>query len=443
MVFMSAQQPQSTGGIVRSMLAATEKLSSEDLAAYQRSQLEQLLRFAQAQAPFYKNRLAPLFRKNGAIDWQRWQELPILTRADIKENGDAMMPKTLPAGHGPTYAKASSGTTGTPITVYCSNLMATAGTAAFERACRWYGHIRGDRMCIVLSEGQLKSASSKNWSIANVETDKLAGNNSSNRLAVSRNWPPARVLSFMEQHGSTCLSGNATTLEDLAEAQLEIRAKIRLKFMVGTSMALTERARELASQAFQARAFSAYTSKEAHKMAHECPVSGGFHVNGELVLLEILDTSGRSCGPGEMGRVIVTPLLGTAQPLIRYQHDDLATWGEPCACGRAHPLIARINGRVRNQFCFANGHPLAPAIGHEPYRDLLRADRWQVAQTGSLDIEVRYISSASDEAIDFTGLTQVFRRSFHNSLNVTYRRVETMPLTAAGKFMDYVNEYVV
>jgi hypothetical protein len=26
-------------------------------------------------------------------------------------------------------------------------------------------------------------------------------------------------------------------------------------------------------------------------------------------------------------------------------------------------------------------------------------------------------------------------------LKVTYRKIKTMPLTAAGKFIDYVNEY--
>ena len=176
-------------------------------------------------------------------------------------------------------------------------------------------------------------------------------------------------------------------------------------------------------------------------MAHECPASGGLHVNSELVLLEILDAGGKPCGPGVTGRVIITPMLSTAQPLIRYEQGDLATWGEPCLCGRAHPVIARIEGRIRNQFHFTGGHRFLPAIGYETYRDILQADRWQVAQTGALDIEVRFISAAPDDAIDFLALTRVYRNAFHKKLNVTYRRVKTMPLTAAGKFIDYVNEH--
>ena len=198
-------------------------------------------------------------------------------------------------------------------------------------------------------------------------------------------------------------------------------------------MALTTRARELSRQAFSAPAFSAYTSKEAHKIAHECPASRGFHVNSELLLVEILDDSGKPCGPGETGRVIVTPFLSTAQPLIRYEQGDLAAWGGQCSCGRAHPVIARIDGRVRNQFRFLNGHRFMPGIGHEAFRDLLRADRWQVAQTGPLDIEVRYISPAPADTINFAAMTATFRQAYHRDLNVVYRRVDTMPLTPAWR----------
>ena len=429
---------QTAAAFMRQALAQTEKYGNAELLDYQRNHLKHLLRFAKAQVPFYEERLAPLFHKDGTVDLSRWHDIPILTRADIKNNGQAMLVKELPKGHGRVHAKASSGTTGTPITVHFSTLMSASGTAAFERACRWYGRVDGDRFCMAFSDSNLKSLDRRSWSIAG---DDGATGPSAEHLAVGINWPPERILALMEKHGSTCFSSLASILEVLSATQLERRANIPLKFLVGTSMALTERARALARQAFYASAYSAYSSTEGHMMANECPISGGFHVNSEIVKLEILDNAGNPCAFGEAGRVIVTPLLNTAQPLIRYEQGDLATWGEPCPCGRAHPLIARIDGRVRDLFRFATGRKFTPAIGFEPYRDLLKADRWQVAQTGPLDIEVRFISSEPDEAIDFAGLTQVYRKAFHRDLNVTYRRVETMPLTAAGKFIDYVNEY--
>ena len=436
-----SEQPQTTAEHVRNILSQTEKYNGEELASYQRRQLENLLHFAYARTSFYRQRLAPLFDGSGDIDWSRWSAIPILTRADVKASGAEMLSDNLPIGHGPSHAQVSSGTTGTPVTVLTTYLMYLSGTAAFMRACRWYGGADGDRFCIALNPTALDALDRNTWAVASEATDKIEGNMSSSRMAVGQSWLPERILSFMERHKSDCFSGISTTLEDIAAAQLKSRANIDLKFMVGISMALTERSKLLAKQAFGTSAFSAYSSKEANKIAHECPVSGGLHVNSELTLVEIVDGLGKPCGQGESGRVVVTPLLGTAQPLIRYEQGDLATWGEPCACGRSHPVIARIEGRIRNRFCFAGGHKFTPAINYEPYRDLLRADKWQVAQTGPLDIEVRFISSAPAEAIDYSGMAQIYREAFHKDVKITYRKVETMPLTAAGKFIDYVNEY--
>lgn len=438
---MDEARPQSIGELIRHTLAVGEKSSPAQLAAYQRGQLEQLLRFAHASAPFYKERLAPLFGKGGAVDWSQWSTIPILTRLDVKASGSEMMSGGTPDGHGLARSVASSGTTGMPVTVHSTDLMSVAGALAFERACRWYGYQNGDRICVALNTSQVESLNRETWAVGDDVTGGLEGNLSAARLGVSRSWTPELILSHMKQHGSVCFSGNSTTLEDVAEAQLQQALDIQIKFMVGKSMALTDRARNLVRRAFKSNAYSVYSSMEAHKIAHECPVSGGFHVNSELVFVEIVDEEGRACAVGETGRVIVTPLLGTAQPLIRYEQGDLANWGKPCSCGRPHPVIARIEGRIRNRFQFAGGHKFIPAIGFEPYRDLLKADQWQVAQTGPLDIEVRFVAAAPDEAIDFTGLTRILAKSFHKDLRVSYRRMEMLPRTAAGKFIDYVNEF--
>ena len=115
--------------------------------------------------------------------------------------------------------------------------------------------------------------------------------------------------------------------------------------------------------------------------------------------------------------------------------------GERPVPSRALPVISRIEGRVRNQFQFTGGRRFMPYLGYVPYRDLLKADKWQVAQTGPVDIEVRFMSAQPDEAIDFAALTHIFQSDFHKDLKVSYRRVKAMQLTAAGKFIDYVNEF--
>lgn len=69
---------------IRSMLQDGLSWSNETLLAYQRNQLEQLLRHARKHVPFYSKRLDCLFTKSDQIDWSRWQEVPILKRSDLR-----------------------------------------------------------------------------------------------------------------------------------------------------------------------------------------------------------------------------------------------------------------------------------------------------------------------------------------------------------------------
>ena len=66
------------------MLMESQYWPPEQMLAFQRSQLMQLLRHARRNVPFYKNRLNPVFNKNDEIDWDRWHEIPIVSRADLR-----------------------------------------------------------------------------------------------------------------------------------------------------------------------------------------------------------------------------------------------------------------------------------------------------------------------------------------------------------------------
>ena len=88
-----------------------------------------------------------------------------------------------------------------------------------------------------------------------------------------------------------------------------------------------------------------YTCQEAGYLALQCPDYPHFHVQSENVLLEVVDDVGQPCGPGEVGRVLITSLNNFATPLIRYELGDYAEVGAPCPCGRGLPVLKRIMGR--------------------------------------------------------------------------------------------------
>src|SRR5690242_8842580 len=86
--------------VFHEMLMESQFWSPGQLRDYQRTQLAQLLRHARRNVPFYEKRLDPVFTPSGDVDWDRWEELPIVTRHDMAANRDAMLAREVPKGHG-------------------------------------------------------------------------------------------------------------------------------------------------------------------------------------------------------------------------------------------------------------------------------------------------------------------------------------------------------
>ena len=97
------------------------------------------------------------------------------------------------------------------------------------------------------------------------------------------------------------------------------------------------------------RAYDIYgTSELSGPMFTECSEQNGIHVWGDLALVEIIDPeTGEHCADGEKGELVMTILQKEALPMIRYRIGDITyVTEEECACGRTHPRIGRIQGRV-------------------------------------------------------------------------------------------------
>lgn len=81
---------------------------------------------------------------------------------------------------------------------------------------------------------------------------------------------------------------------------------------------------------------------------------GTLHLNEDLVYVELFNEGGDPVTePGETARrMIVTNLLNTVQPLIRYEMNDLVELGGPCPCGSRFRSIAKVIGRNDDVFVF-------------------------------------------------------------------------------------------
>jgi phenylacetate-coenzyme A ligase PaaK-like adenylate-forming protein len=110
---------------------------------------------------------------------------------------------------------------------------------------------------------------------------------------------------------------------------------------------LDSRTRATIERALGTQPFDLYGATEVGYVAWQCEQRQALHVNAEAYVVEVLRDS-RPADPGEVGRVVITDLRGRTMPLLRYDTGDLAVAGEEhCACGRALPLLGRMEGRAR------------------------------------------------------------------------------------------------
>lgn len=421
------------------MLLDSQWWTPRELMNYQRSQLRQLLTHARANVPFYETRLDAVFTPSGDIDWDRWTDIPIVRRQDIVERGETMLARVLPKGHEGVTTSKTSGTSGVPITLTSTQVAHIALNANRFRYYSWHEIDWTRTLCAIAGEDARQAA----WPDGETggpwgpewDVDSLDGT----MLRIYRGTPLEQVLEFLARKRVTYLTGGPNRAYALALTARRIGAEVRLQAVLPHGEATTQPARAAIREAFGARSVDLYSSKEGGHIAHLCPDGDGLHVNAESVLVEIVDEHGKPVPPGAQGRVVITPLFNAAQPLIRYEQGDFASWAPACSCGRHLPALANVIGRSTTLFYYPDGRPFPSYMGM--HRHLLNCVGWQIAQTGPTRFEVRYVPVDPAAGADEAALAERIRQMYFDSAEVEFRRVDSISTTAAGKLREYVNEW--
>jgi len=172
--------------------------------------------------------------------------------------------------------------------------------------------------------------------------------------------------------------------------------------------------------------------------ASECP-GGQLHQWPEVSIIEILsDTADVAVPAGSVGRVVGTSLLNSEMPLIRYDTGDRAAISprlDACECGRALPMLDRIEGRSNDLVLTPDGRRvywLNPTFYGLPLHEAQiiqdRVDRLRVL-----------VVPAPGYTPD-TARTIVERlQSRLGRLDVQVEVVKMIPRTSGGKFRSVVS----
>ncbi|MGE4551644.1 MAG: phenylacetate--CoA ligase family protein [Desulfovibrionaceae bacterium] len=112
----------------------------------------------------------------------------------------------------------------------------------------------------------------------------------------------------------------------------------------------TEEVRRRIEELLALKAYNSFGMSEMNGpgVAFECEYQCGMHVWEDAYVLEIVNPeTGEPVPDGEVGELVMTNLTREGMPLIRYRTRDLTRIiPGPCACGRTHRRIDRIQGRA-------------------------------------------------------------------------------------------------
>ena len=431
--------------------------SAEEQAARWDAAVRDLLSYAGAHVPYYRNLLRQCGLSAEDFDGLRKLSLlPLLTKSDIQRDPKQFRSEKLPDGHDVAMILSSSGTTGEPVAVAHTSQSRSMLSLLKQRELRWFRFDPKGKLAYIRAALDLPRHEDGRY-VEVGETLRLAGwmyirniCQTGPFVCFSDKNEIDKQLEWLSREQPDYLVCNAPHLEHLALAAQDLPRIANLKAAQAVSSQFTEEMRHRVHRTFGIPTHQNYGLNEIGIVAARCPEGGRYHVHVENCVLEIVDEEGNPCRPGEKGRVLVTALRNAAMPLIRYDADDLAVLAEgPCPCGRTLPAFAEIIGRYRRSALLPPGTQaywiMLLELVHQHFpKDLTRClrkyqlhqfrdDRFELRMTVAGD-GVEALISAIHAAWQAHGGPQAKR--------LTIRVVDDIPRPRGGKFQNFTSDFV-
>jgi phenylacetate-CoA ligase len=193
--------------------------------------------------------------------------------------------------------------------------------------------------------------------------------------------------------------------------------------------------RNLLQNSFGAKVIEHYGSEEAETIAMECPHGQGLHLFWRTNYIELLE-NGREVPAGTPGQVVITNLINTATPIIRYSGlGDIATISSsPCTCQKQNLLLKMVDGRMVDSFILPDGrviHPFnltTPLENFPVWRYQIRQEKMNFVRILIVPIDRRdkNINISQDTELSQQILSK-FRALLGSSIDIEVKIVDDIP----------------
>lgn len=409
-------------------LINTQSMSNEEIDRMQISLLKGLISHAIDYVPHYQQTIQLKKEDLRRFDSMNMLEyLPILEKSEFRESAETFISNY--------YDKAklikisTSGTTGTPLTIYTSREARKMNYAFFERSKFWAGIKRLERS-ITFAGRAIVPAQQKDppfWRVNVLFNNTLF---SSYHLS-NKNLPyyVDRIRKIQPHFIDSYPSSIGIIARYIIDNNI---CDIKPKAIITSSETLFDAEREEIEKAFGCRVYDQYGSAEQVTFACQC-TKGAYHINPEYGFVEVLDKNNRPLEKGMLGEFACTGFINRAMPLIRYKIGDMGILSDrKCDCGCNFPLVERICGRTDDILITPSGKyvgrldPVFKGVGHT-------IKEAQIIQEKLDLITILVVKAPGYTDKDGESIIKELKKRMGPAMSYAIRLVDSIPRTKTGK----------
>lgn len=387
--------------------------------------LKDLIEHAIANVPYYSG-----LKKNTALS-----DFPVINKNIINTFRESFLSQT--HNNKKKFKVSTSGSTGTPFTIYQDILKKNRNTADMIYFAEKAGFKLGTRLYYVrLWTSYYRKSRLKKW-IQNIQEVNI--------LSLSEEKNISDIITDIQKNKIHAWLGYASGFDAICnyidKTQTDIPVPNRITSAIAMSEELKPETKKRFEKYFGTTLLSRYSNMENGIIAQQTKDSlNKFIINTASYKVELLDMyEDRPVGNGELGRIVITDLFNYVMPLIRYDTGDIGVMETLITTNGTLKVFTKIYGRKLDVIHDVYGKPVSPFISFN-IAHFEKIKQIQLIQEDRKKYCIRL--NTENGFMAHKEIINQFRAILGPESVIELDFVDEIPLLASGKRKATVNNYL-
>jgi phenylacetate-CoA ligase len=424
------------GGNYKSYYAqavARSRASRQELDGYENETLVRMLQQAVATVPYYRE-----LHRQGKFPIEQVKSvadikyLPMVPKSELRSNPEQFVDERYPLED--LTVISTTGTTGTPLRIYCNANVRQRNYAFHDRFLTMSGIDKNGLRATIGGRIVVRSADRNPpfWRHSYFQKNVLFSSYHLNDGTIGLYID--KLKSLRPDYIDTYPSSIYSIASHAKKHAISLRGIT--KAIVTSGETLFEDQKAVIEEQLGVSVFDQYGCAEMSVLVTSC-AHGTYHVHSDFGILEIMNSSGEPAREGEEGEIVCTGYINDVMPLIRYRIEDRAVAGRrSCPCGSALPTVARVLGRDDDVILTPGGDRigrLSPVLKGFPVIEA------QYVQEKLGEMKVVVVPDAAYGKDDEARLVRELRLRVGNEIRIEFQYVERIERSKGGKLKSIVS----